>query len=391
MCQSKSNGGKRCAAHTRPRFEAATFGTPDWDAAAADYARTEEGNTVLWQEMIRTAPIQAEWDKNEACRQALAAAERANAADAVATDLMVQEVADSYEPNLLRGWANSKSPRIVQAVAANESTPADVTRHLAETGTVKVRSAIAKRYLVSDDVYARLARDPNPSVRRAVPPALRQPLGEVPSLAHARTQYEAATYGTDEWDVAAAQYARTDEGYAAILHEKMRTAPNRAEWDKNESCDRALAVAQRYGQVAVWPAEWPPLHPVGDDKAPMREAQIVTPAFAESQRATANTGSAADVASARQALADAQRNWDDYDPNSSVTERDVSVALQDAESALTKAEVLYASTQAGEAEYKAEIGKVHANSTLSTREAVDHEAHLRSILGRGKAYRDRNA
>ena len=49
MCRSVAQGGQRCAAHTRPRYEAATFGTPEWDSAAAEYASTPEGRSVLLQ------------------------------------------------------------------------------------------------------------------------------------------------------------------------------------------------------------------------------------------------------------------------------------------------------------------------------------------------------
>lgn len=47
MCTSISDGGQRCAAHTRPAYEAATIGTPAWDQAAADYAATPSGRDVL--------------------------------------------------------------------------------------------------------------------------------------------------------------------------------------------------------------------------------------------------------------------------------------------------------------------------------------------------------
>jgi hypothetical protein len=47
MCKTLAEGGKRCAAHTRPRYEAATFGTPEWDRASADYAATPSGRKAL--------------------------------------------------------------------------------------------------------------------------------------------------------------------------------------------------------------------------------------------------------------------------------------------------------------------------------------------------------
>lgn len=51
MCTSLAEGGRRCAAHTRPAYEAATPGTPDWDDAAATYAATKEGASVLEAEL----------------------------------------------------------------------------------------------------------------------------------------------------------------------------------------------------------------------------------------------------------------------------------------------------------------------------------------------------
>lgn len=47
MCRSTAQGGQRCAAHTRPRYDAATFGTEEWDIAAAEYASTPEGRSTL--------------------------------------------------------------------------------------------------------------------------------------------------------------------------------------------------------------------------------------------------------------------------------------------------------------------------------------------------------
>lgn len=47
MCKNLTEGGKRCAAHTRPRYEEATFGTAEWDRAAAEYAATPSGRKAL--------------------------------------------------------------------------------------------------------------------------------------------------------------------------------------------------------------------------------------------------------------------------------------------------------------------------------------------------------
>lgn len=47
MCKSISEGGQRCAAHTRPKYEAAAFGTIEWDEAAAAFASTPTGRKEL--------------------------------------------------------------------------------------------------------------------------------------------------------------------------------------------------------------------------------------------------------------------------------------------------------------------------------------------------------
>lgn len=47
MCRSQAEGGARCASHTRPAYQAAHFGTPTWDEAAAAYASTPTGRMEL--------------------------------------------------------------------------------------------------------------------------------------------------------------------------------------------------------------------------------------------------------------------------------------------------------------------------------------------------------
>ena len=59
MCQSKADGGQRCAAHTRPRYEAATFGTAEWDEAAGEYAASPTGRGMLMlQSQQPGAPVE---------------------------------------------------------------------------------------------------------------------------------------------------------------------------------------------------------------------------------------------------------------------------------------------------------------------------------------------
>lgn len=47
MCKPIAEGGQRCAGHTRPAYEAAAVGTPEWDKAAAEYASTPTGHDEL--------------------------------------------------------------------------------------------------------------------------------------------------------------------------------------------------------------------------------------------------------------------------------------------------------------------------------------------------------
>jgi hypothetical protein len=47
MCRSLAEGGARCASHTRPTYQTAPFGTPEWDEAAAAYASTPTGRMEL--------------------------------------------------------------------------------------------------------------------------------------------------------------------------------------------------------------------------------------------------------------------------------------------------------------------------------------------------------
>lgn len=50
MCKSISDGGQRCAAHTRSNYEATAFGSAEWDEAAAAYASTPTGRKTLESE-----------------------------------------------------------------------------------------------------------------------------------------------------------------------------------------------------------------------------------------------------------------------------------------------------------------------------------------------------
>lgn len=47
MCKSTSDGGQRCAAHTRSRYQKTSPANPEWDTIAAEYASTPEGAQAL--------------------------------------------------------------------------------------------------------------------------------------------------------------------------------------------------------------------------------------------------------------------------------------------------------------------------------------------------------
>ncbi len=167
MCETKANGGKRCAAHTRIRFDAATLGTPAWDTAATEYARTNEGRKRLTQ-AVMSAVSNQDWSAAAAHQSALAAAERANAAQADYNNRVeqaVQTAVTTGDVGKLRKWSRSDDARIVEAVAVNRRTPDDVLRALAADGSIRVRCILAQRSRVPDDVLKRLARDDSVEVR----------------------------------------------------------------------------------------------------------------------------------------------------------------------------------------------------------------------------------
>lgn len=70
MCKALAVGGQRCAAHTRPAYQTATPGTPEWDEAAAHYASTPTGHDELTQARD-TATRARDWAHEAACNTAL--------------------------------------------------------------------------------------------------------------------------------------------------------------------------------------------------------------------------------------------------------------------------------------------------------------------------------
>lgn len=70
MCDAIQDGGQRCASHTRPRFLQATYGTQEWDNAAADYAATPTGRNEM-DALVAEAAESHDADREAALRTAL--------------------------------------------------------------------------------------------------------------------------------------------------------------------------------------------------------------------------------------------------------------------------------------------------------------------------------
>lgn len=188
MCETKADGGKRCAAHTRPRFEAATPGTASWDTAAAEYGRTNEGRKRLTQSVMDAVAAQ-DWVAAAAHQSALASAESANAAQVDYNQRIKQAISTAFysdDVERLRVWSTSDDVRIVEAVAKNWATPDDVLRDLAVNGSLSVRCVLAQRSRVPDDVMERLASD-HLHVRSAQSLDLNRPHNVVKTWAHTDT------------------------------------------------------------------------------------------------------------------------------------------------------------------------------------------------------------
>lgn len=90
MCKSQADGGQRCAAHTRPRFEAATPGTSEWTKAAQEYASTREGHERL-SEDADVAELIGDEDGAAALRAAIKRGDALREANAEAARLINTE------------------------------------------------------------------------------------------------------------------------------------------------------------------------------------------------------------------------------------------------------------------------------------------------------------
>lgn len=170
VCKSQADGGKRCAAHTRPRFEAATFGTSEWDEAAAEFARTKAGREVVTQVAL-AALRERDIDRACAAQAALDVAERRDAADReignTRHQLLHGLAYTTRSVDVLRRHATSEDAAVRQAVASNANTPDDVLVALATDRRKDVRWTVAQRWNKSAAVATALLSDDDFHIRLA--------------------------------------------------------------------------------------------------------------------------------------------------------------------------------------------------------------------------------
>ena len=111
MCKAASDGGQRCAAHTRPAYRAATLGTPQWDRAAAQYATTPTGRRDI-EARRDTAAARGDIETEVACQAAL---DRA---------LVLRQAADAAQRP-----GHATQPVSTATAAATPQTCLDLARH----------------------------------------------------------------------------------------------------------------------------------------------------------------------------------------------------------------------------------------------------------------------
>ena len=106
MCKSITEGGQRCAAHTRPAYEATPRTDPKWDDVAAAYASTREGHERLTQELAdakaaglstKIAQLRNALTRGETMREANGAAK-----DAIARADLSNRAPDDIDGELAR-------------------------------------------------------------------------------------------------------------------------------------------------------------------------------------------------------------------------------------------------------------------------------------------------
>ena len=132
MCNPISQGGQRCAAHTRPRFQQATPNTAEWDDTAAAYAATREGRDII-ATLRADAHNSGDITTEVACTAALRradtlnqiAAETADQFNAATASPTVNKLASTYEPQT--GPHTSPKPRSLPTATTRPCTSPSTT------------------------------------------------------------------------------------------------------------------------------------------------------------------------------------------------------------------------------------------------------------------------
>lgn len=87
MCKSQREGGQRCAAHTRARFNSTPMDDPNWDEVAFQYASTPEGERVIG-DLAYEAQESNDWHTEGRYRSVIARGEAIREANRAAAALM---------------------------------------------------------------------------------------------------------------------------------------------------------------------------------------------------------------------------------------------------------------------------------------------------------------
>lgn len=96
MCKSQADGGQRCAAHTRSKYETLTRTDPGWDAAAAEYASTPEGHDRLTEEADQAAAA-GDFETEAHLRSAITRGEAMRAANKETAQIIKNDLT-TWEP-----------------------------------------------------------------------------------------------------------------------------------------------------------------------------------------------------------------------------------------------------------------------------------------------------
>ena len=146
MCKPLSDGGQRCAGHTRTAFENAVFGTEAWDRAAAEHAATPAGLGEIEQaaqaaldagDVHRWAALSSALTRGRGLREAnqVAAGMLSSVRDSRAALAAAQEAAQTYRDAAESlGYYDEDDPtgaarraRRDQAIAAFRTAQAQMT------------------------------------------------------------------------------------------------------------------------------------------------------------------------------------------------------------------------------------------------------------------------